>query len=193
MMTTHERSNLVRRGLYGQFTRQVFEECHGIPFPDWRLHTGSATNEELVLLVRAIGQLAQQAPELLLGAIKGKTIMPTQVMDAMEMLAVQRDTTKDQQAAMEMASAWEALWNHRHINKKDPSGKQRLRAAGLVNLVGGGDVPIRNTQKFLEGLSDPFDMNGTTAADEGFRFLVRCSLEEISLARPTGSRNHPKM
>ena len=191
MMTTHERSNLVRRGMYGQNVQQVFQTHPGTPLPDWNLNTGSATNDELVLLVRATGQLAHQAPELLLEAIKGKTIIPTQVMDAMELLAVQRDTTKDQRAAMEMASAWEALWDHRSIKKKDPSGRQRLRAASLVDLVGDGDVPIRNTKKFLAGLRETLNTQGTTVVEEGFRFMLRCSLDEISPGRSPTQR--PRM
>lgn len=193
MMTASERADLVRRGAYGQYAQQAFQECLNTPLPHWGTHTGSATNDDLILLVRAAGQLAQQGPELLAGAIKRKTIMPTQVMDAMELLAVQRDTIKDLPTAMEMASAWESLWNHQHIKKKDPSGRQRLRAASLVDMAGGGNAPIRNAKKFLDGIQDTLDMNGTTVVEEGFRFLVRCSLEEISPARINGSRTTPKM
>ena len=147
MMTASERADLVRRGAYGQYAQQAFQECPDTPLPHWGTHTGRATNDELILLVRATGQLAQQGTELLAGAIKRKTIMPTQVMDAMELLAVQRDTIKDLPTAMDMASAWESLWNHQHIKKKDPSGRQRLRAASLVDMAGGGNTPIRNAKK----------------------------------------------
>ena len=191
MTTTTERADLVRRGMYGQRTQQVFQECPGAPLPDWNIHTGSATNEELATLVRAVGQLAQHAPEILAAAVKGKTIVPTQVMDAMELLAVQPVSKNQETAAKDMACAWEALWDHRHIKKKDPSGRQRLRAALVVDLMSNGKVPIRNTQKFLAGLQETFNTQGTTVAEEGFRFLLRCSLDEISPGRSTTQR--PRM
>lgn len=185
MTKTRESDDLVRGGKYGKDTHRAFQERPETPLPDWRTHTGSATNEELLTLVRAVGQLAQHAPGVLRAAIKGKTIIPIQVMDAMELLAVQPVNGNDPVAAQDVASAWQALWNTRQLRNNDPTGRKRLRSALLVRLMGEGQVPIKDTKRFLDSVDKDISTTGTGFADEGFRFLMRCALEEIGQSKAT--------